>query len=257
MKEEGCPDPKFDIEEESLTCILPAHPRHTLIKTLHEIENEIIIGKVDEASNKLTEILKQDPLNFRAIDLLCEISNIQKKPESLLDFIENSKIDLNKLNPSTLINIGEIIAQIKNNPRISDIGNIISRHATNASLEERDIEKAVIALKKLQKNEDLIDYVKRIFNDKPSLANNIILLENRARATIDIAKICIETARNRESSPKIKAKAWERARVYLDDAERDLVNALDNANTIDKDYINRDLDFLHKMKRIAQKPKRF
>jgi len=258
MKEEGCPDPKFEIEEESLTCILPAHPRHTLIKTLHEIENEIIIGKVDEANKKLAEILKHDPLNFRAIDLLCELSNIQKKPELLLNFITESNIDLNQLNPSTLINIGEIISQIKDNSKVSDIGNIISRHATNASLEEKDIEKAVIALKKLQKNEDLIDYVKRIFNEKPSLSNNIILLENRARATIDIAKICIDTAKNRESSVKIKAKAWERARVYLDDAERDLMNALDNANnSVDQDYINRDLDFLNKMKKIAQKPKRF
>jgi len=28
MREEGCPDPIFEIEEESVTCILPAHPRH-------------------------------------------------------------------------------------------------------------------------------------------------------------------------------------------------------------------------------------
>jgi predicted HTH transcriptional regulator len=32
MKEEGCPDPIFDIEPESLTCILPANPRHQMIR---------------------------------------------------------------------------------------------------------------------------------------------------------------------------------------------------------------------------------
>jgi predicted HTH transcriptional regulator len=32
MKEEGCPEPIFDIEPESLTCILPAHPRHQAIR---------------------------------------------------------------------------------------------------------------------------------------------------------------------------------------------------------------------------------
>ena len=32
MKEEGCPAPKFEIEMESVTCILPAHLRHTWIK---------------------------------------------------------------------------------------------------------------------------------------------------------------------------------------------------------------------------------
>jgi len=31
MREEGCPDPKFEIGTESVTCILPAHSRHTLI----------------------------------------------------------------------------------------------------------------------------------------------------------------------------------------------------------------------------------
>jgi predicted HTH transcriptional regulator len=31
MAEEGCPVPVFEIEEDSVTCILPAHPRHTLI----------------------------------------------------------------------------------------------------------------------------------------------------------------------------------------------------------------------------------
>ncbi len=32
MKEEGCPDPIFDIEFESVNCILPANPRHHIIK---------------------------------------------------------------------------------------------------------------------------------------------------------------------------------------------------------------------------------
>jgi len=32
MREEGCPDPIFDIETESITCILPAHPRHQIIR---------------------------------------------------------------------------------------------------------------------------------------------------------------------------------------------------------------------------------
>jgi predicted HTH transcriptional regulator len=32
MKEEGCPAPVFEIETESVTCILPAHPRHKKIQ---------------------------------------------------------------------------------------------------------------------------------------------------------------------------------------------------------------------------------
>jgi len=34
MKEEGCPEPIFEIGSENLTCILPAHPRHQIIREL-------------------------------------------------------------------------------------------------------------------------------------------------------------------------------------------------------------------------------
>lgn len=258
MKEEGCPDPRFEIDEESLTCVLPAHPRHTLIKTLHEIENDVILGKHPEGLVKVNGILKDDPYNFRAIDLLCEISNSIKQPKLLLDFIVQSKIALDKINPSTLVNIAEVIAQIKDDDRIGEIATLISKHATAVSLEEKEIEKAIIALQKLRKSEEVIDYARRIFKEKPSLETNVILLENKARATMDLAKICIETGKSRNNSGAIKAKAWERARVYLDDAERDLMKALDSSSSpIEKEYIKRDLEFLQRLKRVAQKPKRY
>jgi hypothetical protein len=258
MKEEGCPEPKFEIEEESLTCILPAHPRHTLIKTLHDIENDIILGKHHDALVKVDKILKEDPYNFRAIDLLCEICNSTKQPKTLIDFIVQSKIELERINPSTLINIADVIAQIKDNEKAGEIAVLISKHATAVSLEEKEIEKAIIALQKLRRSEEVIDYAKRIFKEKPTLERNIILLENRARATMDLAKLCIETGKSQNNSKTIKAKAWERARVYLDDAERDLMKALDHATSaVDKDYIKRDLDFLHRLKKSAQKPRKY
>ena len=240
MKEEGCPNPKFEIEIESVTCILPAHPRHTLIKTLQEIENDIIINKYEDAYNKIEDILKLDSYNFRAIDLLCEISNIQKKPDLLLNFITSSNVLLEKINPSTLINIAETISSVKDNPEVSKFASLISKYATGISLEEKEIERIIIALNKLRKSEEVIDYVKRIFIEKPSLVTNIVLLENKARATMDMAKICIDTGKSYKINNSMKAKAWERARVYLDDAERDLMKALDNAEgDIEKEYIKR------------------
>ncbi len=257
MKEEGCPAPKFEIETESVTCILPAHPRHTLIKNLQEIENDIIINKYEEAYKRIEDILKLDSYNFRAIDLLCEISNIQNKPELLFNFITSSLVSIEKINPSTLVNIAETISAIKDNLKVAEYASLISKYATGASLEEKEIERAVIALNKLRKSEEVIDYVKRIFIEKPSLVSNIVLLENKARATMDMAKICIDTGKNYQTSPHMKAKAWERARVYLDDAERDLKMAINNANSFEKEFINRDIEFLNRLKRIAQRPKRY
>lgn len=255
MKEEGCPDPIFDIETDSVTCILPAHPRHALIKTIQDIESEIILGKLDDAYQKTIAILKEDGYNFRAIDLLCEICNIQNKPQLLLDFLSSSQISFTQLNPSTLINIAETISLIRDNDRVTEIVDAISRRATSVSLEEREIEKAVIAMKKFHKDEELIKYVDDIFHNRPSLATNILLLQNRARSRMDLAKKCIDTAKKQEKvSWQIRGKAWDQARIYIHEAERDLNVALINASGItEKDYIRRDLDFLAKMKRIAQR----
>lgn len=257
MKEEGCPDPKFEIGEESLTCILPAHPRHTLVKNLHEIENDIIIGKYKDALARIRPMLTDDPYNFRAIDLLCELSNSTNNPKLVLGFIITTEIDLERINPSTLVNIIEIISQIKDDQRASDLVDDVSKFAKIASLEEREIEKTVIALNKMRKHEAVIHYVKRIFNEKPSLSSNVVLLHNYSRAMIDMAKTCIDTAQNRQNSAKIQAKAWERARVFLDDAERDLLKAHENSNIpLEKKYIRTDLEFLNKLKKFAQRPRR-
>jgi hypothetical protein len=89
------------------------------------------------------------------------------------------------------------------------------------------------------------------------LIQNIILLENSARAKMDLAKLCIDTGRNsqKHKNPSIRAKAWEKARYYLTEAERDLNTALENvSSSVDKEYIEKDIKFLNKMKKIAEKP---
>ena len=42
MEEEGCPEPIFELESESVVCTLPAHPRHQNIREMNEIENRIV-----------------------------------------------------------------------------------------------------------------------------------------------------------------------------------------------------------------------
>lgn len=258
MKEEGCPTPIFEIEPESLLCVLPSHPRHTLLKEIHTIENEIILGKHDQAYEKISSILVNDPYNFRAIDLLCEVTSLLNKPHLLLKFITENKINLGMLNANTLTNIAEAISHIKENDSIKEIASKLMNYAKSLSLEEKQIEKITISMKKLGKNEELIDFVDNAIDKNGSLIKNITLLENRARAKMDLAKICIDTAKNfqRYKSPFTRAKAWEAARNYLAEAERDLNNALEVASSFsDKDYIKKDIDFLNKMKAIAQRPK--
>lgn len=258
MREEGCPTPSFDIGPESVTYILPAHPRHTLIKEIHDIENEIILGKHEQASSKLLDILKNDPYNFRAVDLLCEVSSILDKPIIVLNFITKNHIDFEKFNANTITKIAEVIAHIKGNDELKEVANKLMKYARTVSLEEKQLEKLVISMKRLGQNEELIEFVNNAIEKNLTLSKNIILLENRARAKMDLAKKCIDTGRNpnKYKSPNIRAKAWETARNYITEAERDLNTALENVTSfVDKEYIKKDLDFLMKMKSIAQRPK--
>lgn len=258
MKEEGCPSPIFEIGPESLTCILPAHPRHTLIKELYNIENDIILGKNEIAYNKLEEILKKDPYNFRAIDLYCEVSNLINKPSTILDFLIDNKIEFARLNSNTIANIAESLSYIKGNDKLNEVATDLMKYARSLAFEEKQAERIVISMKKLGQNEELIDFVQESINKNKSLLRNIVLLENSARAKMDLAKLCIDTGRNvkKFKNPSIRAKAWEKARYYLNDAERDLNIALENASSaVDKEFLEKDFDFLNKMKRIANKPK--
>lgn len=257
MKDEGCPTPTFEIETESLTCILPAHQRHILIKEIHNIENQIILGKHEFACQELLMILNKDPYNFRVIDLLCEVCNILDKPLILFNFLTENHIKFEKLNSNTITNIAEVIAHIKENAALNDFASKLMAYARTAYLEEKQIERIAISMKKLGQNEDLIKFVDTAIEKNLTLAKNIILLENSARAKIDLAKVCMDTGRNslKYKSPIIRAKAWETARNYIRDAERNLNTALENASSyMDKEYIEKDLEFLQKMKSLCQRP---
>jgi predicted HTH transcriptional regulator len=63
MREEGCPDPVFEIGTDSVTCILPAHPRHVVIKGIQEIENNILLGRYDEAKRLVLSLPENGPCN--------------------------------------------------------------------------------------------------------------------------------------------------------------------------------------------------
>lgn len=257
MKEEGCPSPIFDIGTESLTCILPAHPRHTLIKELYNIENDIILGKNEIAYGKLEDILKDDLYNFRAIDLYCEVSNLLDKPNSILNFLVENKIEFEKLNSNTIANIAESLSYIKGNDKLNEVANNLMRYARSVAFEEKQAERIVISMKKLGQNEELIEFVKESINKNKTLIRNIVFLENSARAKMDLAKLCIDTGRNVQKfkNPSIRAKAWEKARHYLTEAERDLNTAVENVSSaVDMEYLEKDIHFLNKMKKIANKP---
>lgn len=255
MKEEGCPAPIFEIEPESLTCILPAHPRHQIIREIQEIQDKIILQKYQEAKNQVLKLLEKDIYNFRLLDLYCEVIAKLKLPAELYNFLEIKTIDFYLVNPNTLINIAEILAFDKDNYQYQSMANRALSTAISGKLEEGQIAKAVVSLKRIAEPEDVIKFVSESMLKYPNLAHNSTLLEKRATAKIDMAKKCIDTGRDHKSTLKTKARAWEICRQLIDEAERDLNMALEYVeNPYEKSFIESDIDFLNKLKQIAKKP---
>jgi len=57
MKEEGCPAPIFEIGTDSVTCILPANPRHVIIREIKDIQDKILSGKLDEVKEQVMRLI--------------------------------------------------------------------------------------------------------------------------------------------------------------------------------------------------------
>lgn len=254
MRQEGCPDPIFELGPESVICILPAHPRHQIIKDLHEIENKIVIGNYADAQLRIESILQQDPYNFRAIDLFCELNNINKTPQKMYDFIIQNDLDLTKINSNTLISIAETLS-LSEETKLRNLANKTLTLAALGQLEEKQILKIALNLKRLGKNEKVIEFINKILANHPEFTKNASFLEERARAKMNLAKLCVNSGKDHKRSPKIRARAWEECRKYLLEAEQDLNSALENVSSpIEKEYILQDINFLDKMKRMSQKP---
>ncbi len=83
----------------------------------------------------------------------------------------------------------------------------------------------------------------------PDLSDNSSLLQKRARTKIDLAKICEKSAADTNQNATSRAHAREQLRKYLNEAEKDLTDALEYTESpMERDWLRHDLRFLHDMK---------
>ena len=127
MRAEGCPDPVFEIGPESVTCILPAHPRLRILREIREVEHTIALRNYTAAYNKLEEILAKDAYNFRALELFCEVNNVLESPQKVYEFITVNHLDVNKIHPATLLVIAETLASISEDKEIAGLRENLSK----------------------------------------------------------------------------------------------------------------------------------
>lgn len=255
MREEGNPEPTFDITAEQVICVLPAHPRHRLMRRLGEIEDMIILHKHAEAKAGLDELLADDPYNFRTLELYCEACIALHSIESIYTLFERFQVDMTRINPGTRIVIAEALLTESHNKTFVTFAERLMAQAYQGKIEESEIKKIAVNLRKIGSNERAIEFIKDMMCRYPHLQRNPSLLELRAKSNIDIAKVCMNTGRNWHASPQIRGKAWDQCREYLDRAERDLAAASETVmSPWERQYIEDDYQFLNRMKEIAKKP---
>ena len=244
MKEEGCPSPTFEVSEDSVTCILPAHPRHRVMRQISEAGSDIVIQDYQGAYKKLLQVLESDFYNYRALELFCEVNNLTETPKNVLDLISRKKVDFGQIRPNTLVIISESLSLIRNNKEAELLSRKLLDIALKGRLEEKQLFKVAYTLKKLGDDKAVVDFVNSTIGGYPKLLNNSFLLDLKGRALIDLAKRC-EVTFSSQQNYRIKSKAKYDFEFYINEAEKALHKALENSeNIVDKDYIQKALWYI-------------
>jgi predicted HTH transcriptional regulator len=258
MKEEGCPMPIFEVDDASITCILPAHPRHRIMKQISDAESAIVIRDYTAAFKKLKTVLDQDSYNYRALELFCEVNNLLETPEQIFHLLQAKEIDFQQIRPNTLVILSETLSLTKQNEPAKKLSKQLLNIALKERLEAQQLRKIAFTLKKLGDDKAVVDFVNNTIEKYPNLATRAALLDQKGRALIDLAKRCEDTF-NENANHRIKIRAKEDFERYLSEAEKVLNLAYEySEHPVDKDYIEKALLYIkvEMMPFLSGKPKK-
>ncbi|MEO0043778.1 MAG: hypothetical protein RL329_3226 [Bacteroidota bacterium] len=246
MQEEGCPKPIFEVDPDSITCILPAHPRHRIMKQISEAESDIVIRNYVSAFKKLKAVLLEDLFNYRALESFCDVNNLLGSPEKILELFSGNTIDFQQIRPNTLVVLSETLSSVRNDKKQDALA--LSKQlldiALKGRLEERQLIQVAFTYKKLGNDDVVVEFVHKTIQQYPNLATNSHLLDQKGRALIDLAKRC-ESSFNESANIRIKSRAKEDFERYIMEAQRTLRLAYEySENSIDKDYIDKALTYI-------------
>lgn len=255
MKQLGSPAPRFDLEEAAVTCVLPAHPRHEMMRHVAGIERLIIQQDYDEAQAKLKPLLDEQSTNPKLLELLVQLASLRERPETVGDYITKHQLQPQDLPPSTVYQFAEVLGQSPNSEH-QQIGRLWLEHVSKRSLEGDEVKRVSSALRKLGKDEQAVQLISKYIASATSpLAVPAMLYDVRARAKIDLAKKCMDTGKDHRVQKERQARAWELCRTYLDEAEADIIRALEiEDRPREKDFYEKDLEFVRMMKQQVRKP---
>ncbi len=215
-----------------------------------------MIGNHTRALQKATELFDLDPYNYKVIELFCEVVVISHNQRSLYQAITSKKLDMDQYSAASRFLIGKALSGMGNSTQSErEFAAQVLAGASSNRMQEKEIRNLAVSLRKIGKDKDAIEFLTNMIDGSPQLARNSSILDLRAKSKIELAKRCMETARDRNSSKEIKGRAWDKCRQYLNEAESDLYAAAENcSNEYEQEFIKNDLSFLNTLKDIARKP---
>lgn len=255
MREEGCPPPRFQANEARVTCVLPAHPRHALAREHRRIEQAISLGEFERAQKSVLKLLQQDPTNSRTVQLFAEVHRALNSAAPVRDFLKEHRA---QLAPAVLSQLADVLTLAEPpSPGDFTLAREIYLQAAPGRVAERELRQLALGLSRAGADAEAIQLIDAQMDLNPELRDSPNLLRIRGNAYINHAKSCSQTGRRRDLPPQTKRRAWEDCRRYLSLAESDLRRALAlSPDVAIADGIQRNLDFVDHLKKIAERPGR-
>jgi len=250
--------PRFDITDDSVAVILPAHPRHARMRDLAAIERDISLGRLSEATTALEGLLAEDPHNFRTIQLLTQLARSTADASAVIAFAEHHRSTLRALPVPAQIALAEALLTA---PRADDAGHHtelareLLQHVGPARIEREDLKRLVISQLTLGDEGGALAALDRYRERHPEAAQDPVLLQLRGRTLLQHAKRCWSTLHHgARITPQLRANARRDLVQYLDQSERELNAALEHrGHWMTQHLAADDLQSLRELRRKASR----
>lgn len=249
MQEEGCPPPRFLIDDVSVACVLPAHPRHALLRELREIEQDLAVGDLPAAQKAVSELLSTDPHNIRGLQLFAEIQTALRDGQAMLQRLRSADLSLERLPRELLVQFCEALLSgidVTDEQR-STAGKLLTIAATGR-LEERELRRIAVAMLRSREEKEVLKMVDSYARDHSDAEQSASMHQLIGDAYIGLAKKCYNAARRSNVPPAMRARSWTQFDEYTGNAEKHLARAesisLDNGISA---VVKRNQQYLHEL----------
>lgn len=256
MRQEGCPPPLFEADQLRVVCVLPAHPRHAVLRDLRSAEQALALGELAQAKAQVENILQRDPLNSRALQLFAEVHHARGDSVPVAAWVQEHIERIESLPPQILVQLAEALE----NDHASDSDRALARTLLTAAargrLEERELRRIAVAMSRAHDDQGAITLIERHLLEHPEWERNPSLRQLRGDALIGLAKRCRATAKKDGIASATRARAWKEFHAYLERAEGELRYALSlSVDPSLSEQIQRNINYLERLIRENQPPR--